>query len=171
MKRLLCLRHAKSSWDDPALDDHDRPLAPRGHRAAPIVGKYIEQHGLIPDKVLCSSARRARETLDLASAPWPVQPRKEIDRGLYLTGVEATLAILGRSDDRLDTILLVGHNPDMEQLVAMVAKRGDSAGRKALARKYPTAALAVIDLPLDHWADVAPGTGILERFVIPKDLM
>lgn len=167
MKTLILLRHAKSDWADPSLGDHDRPLAPRGRAAAPLMGAWLKAHGPMPDLVLCSTATRARQTLELVLQAWGIAPETNFDRGLYLAGGAGVLAWLRRAPDTAATVLLVGHNPDLEQLSRRLATDGDPAALARLAAKYPTAGLAVIELPGDRWADAA-GPGRLLAFETPK---
>lgn len=170
MKTLLVLRHAKSSWDDPSLDDHDRPLNPRGARAGTLIGRHLAAHGPEPDLVLCSTARRARDTLALVEAQHPGAFTVEYDRGLYLPG---ELALLGRIQDLNDThscAMIVAHNPDLQQLVLMLAADGDPEQLLRVRTKYPTGALATLVMAVDRWAAVAPGTGRLADLVTPKTL-
>jgi phosphohistidine phosphatase len=174
MKRLLVLRHAKSDWSRPGVADHDRPLSQRGRQAASAMGEAIAALGLMPDAVLSSSARRARETLALAAAGWPdgLASATTFDRGIYLKGPGAILAGLARTPPEASTLLVVGHNPDVQALVLTLASPTDS-DPGALARveeKFPTAALALLYLPVDSWAEVAASGGRLQRVLTPKDL-
>lgn len=175
MRRLMLLRHAKSSWDHMDLDDADRPLAPRGLAAAPLLGRYISHEGLLPDLVLCSSATRARQTWDLVSAEWDqadktILPRLEMRPSLYLASQTELHSIIRRIDDDIGLIMIIGHNPGMEQLAARLVSQGDPRGLKQMAKKFPTAALAVIRFSIDHWSALTPGQGKLDSFVRPKDL-
>lgn len=167
MKTLILLRHAKSDWADPALTDHDRPLAERGREAAPRMGAWLKAHGPRPDLVLCSTATRARQTLALALKELGAAPETRFDRGLYLAGGAGVLARLRQAPDEAATLLLVGHNPDLEQLARRLATTGDKPALARLAEKYPTAGLAVIELPVERWSDTGPG-GWLVAFETPK---
>lgn len=167
MKTLILLRHAKSDWDDPGLADHDRPLAARGREAAPRMGSWLKAHGPIPDLVLCSTATRARQTLALALEALGAEPETRFDRGLYLAGGAGVLARVRRAPDEAATVMVVGHNPDFEQLARRLATTGDRAALDRLAEKYPTAGLAVIALPVERWAEAGPG-GRLIAFETPK---
>lgn len=171
MKTLLLLRHAKSSWDDPGLEDFDRPLAPRGEQAAPVMAGYLERKGLRPDLVLCSPAARARQTWALvAERLGNGIPVKEL-QGLYLGAPSRLLDAVRRAPDKVGCVLLVGHNPGMEHLAMALA--GPGSKPKALAKlhaKFPTAALAEITFDAASWRDVGHGGGRLKRLVWPKDL-
>ena len=169
MKTLTLLRHAKSSWSDPAQDDFDRPLNPRGVAAARRMGSEMRALGLSFDAVLASPARRAAETLDRAAETYGPLAR-DYDRRIYLASPATLLAIARESDDAVDRLLLVGHNPGFHLLALLLT--GDSGGplKAELAAKYPTGALAEIELPVARWRDLAEGRGRLTRFIRPRDL-
>jgi len=174
MRRLLLLRHAKSSWNDGDLDDMSRPLAPRGRSAAPLMGRHISGKDLVPDLVLCSTAERARQTLELVTAEWERsaadRAKVEMHSSLYLASLGELLAVLKRLDDDIKSAMIVGHNPGMAVLAGQLAARGEAKAMKTMAAKYPTAALAVIDFDMESWTEIAPGTGSLQSFIRPKDL-
>ncbi len=168
MRRLILLRHAKS--DRPAgVDDHDRPLNPRGREAAPRMGAYIAEAGLRPDHVLVSSATRTLETWDAVRIPLDGNPGETVP-ALYECGAEQIFDVVRRAPDHAGTLLVVGHNPGLQDFAMEAVGSGPKAERKRLATQFPTAALAVIDFESERWADIAPGAGRLERFVKPKDL-
>ena len=169
MAKTLCLlRHAKSSWADPALDDFDRPLNQRGRGSMVPLGLYIGEKKLYPDIILCSSAQRTRETLGLL-LPWlRGEAAIRMERGLYLATAEELLQRLRRAEDEASCLLMVGHNPGLEDLAGMLAGTGDAFASTAMQEKFPTAALAVLDFDAPHWADIAPGKGELRAFVTPK---
>jgi phosphohistidine phosphatase len=171
MRKLLLLRHAKSSWDDPSLEDFDRPLAPRGEKAAPLMAAYLEKEGLRPDLVFCSPARRARQTWSLVAQSLGNEIFVDELQALYLGGPSRLLEAVRRAPDAAPCVMLVGHNPGMEHLAMALA--GPASKPKALAKlhaKFPTAALAEIEFDVAAWRDVARGAGRLTRFVRPKDL-
>jgi phosphohistidine phosphatase len=170
MKRILLLRHAKSSWSEPGLGDFERPLAPRGIRAAGTMAAYLAAEGLMPDLVLCSAARRTVETWNHLAGALGRQPTVAIEPGLYLAEADTLLDRLRAVPARISTVLLIGHNPGMEMLARTLIGGGGRADRRRLAAKYPTAALAVIDADIAGWPDLAKGKGRLERFVTPKQL-
>ncbi len=174
MLRLLLLRHAKSSWDQAGLDDISRPLSPRGRRAAPLIGRHISGRGLVPNLVLCSTAERAQQTLELVRAEWERPAgdgaKVEMRASLYLCPASELLAAIRRLDDDIESAMIIGHNPGMEMLAGQLAVMGDPRGVKTMAAKFPTAALAVLDLDVGSWHSVAPGCGFLQSFVRPKDL-
>jgi phosphohistidine phosphatase len=161
IKRLLLLRHAKSSWEDPALADHDRPLAPRGRKAARLIAAHLRADQPQNQLVLCSSARRARETLDLVAPAGEIQ----IERALYSASPDQLLARLRRVPDESDTVMLIGHNPAIQAL-AIDLVGGDS---ELAARKFPTAGLATVTFA-GPWRELQMGRCELVAFVRPKDL-
>lgn len=169
MKNVYLLRHAKSSWEDLSVPDFQRPLAQRGREAAPLVGEYMKDEGLIPDAVLCSGARRAVETWELI-APSLGSPRVNVDDNLYMASPSTIIAWLTRLQPEIESVLLIGHNPGFEEVAERLASNGKNKALKRMRGKFPTGALAVIRFNVDGWSSVAEGTGYLERFVRPKDL-
>jgi phosphohistidine phosphatase len=169
MRTLHLLRHAKSSWDDPGLDDHDRPLAPRGTKAARHMASHLEDQRISVRLVLCSSAVRARQTLDLVMPALGGSPDIRIEDELY--GADATdlLARLRRIDEAVPSVLLVGHNPALQQLAEVLAGDGDAGALQALQRKFPTGALATVTAR-STWRGLQLGSGYLESFVVPRRL-
>jgi phosphohistidine phosphatase len=160
-KRLLLLRHAKSSWDDPALADYDRPLAARGRKAAKLIGAHLRREQIRISLVLCSSARRARETLDLVAASAEIQ----IERELYSASADQLLERLRRVPDGVDAVMLIGHNPAIQDLAV-----GLVGGASELAvRKFPTGALATLTLT-GPWRALDPSHAELAAFVTPREL-
>jgi phosphohistidine phosphatase len=166
MHRLLLLRHAKSSWDDPSLADRDRPLAPRGHRAAARMANHLRSDVPRPDLVLCSPALRTRETLDRMSNAFG-DAEVVVDDELYGAGEGELLERLRAVDDRFETVAVIGHNPGIHDLA--IALAGSGADLDRMEAKFPTGALAVLAFD-GSWRDVSPGGGRLEAFVTPKDL-
>jgi phosphohistidine phosphatase len=171
MLRLLLFRHAKSSWTDPGLDDHDRPLNPRGQKAAPLIGRFMREHKLVPDLVLCSPARRARETWKLASTELGAAPRLLVEDGLYDFGNGGRIldTVRGKADSA-KSIMVVGHNPSIERLAQRLIGKGDMKLRRRLAEKYPTGALAVVTFETKDWSAIEDGKGTLSIFIRPRDL-
>ncbi len=161
MKTILLLRHAKSDWGDRNMADIDRPLNPRGQAAAPVMAAWIADHHLCPDVILCSTARRTRETLALVRPAFPAKVPEVLDEGLYLAEVPRLLARLRGLDDGVGTVLVIAHNPGLEDLAA---KLSDFAG------SMPTAGLVVLRFDVAAWKKIAPGGGKLHAFVTPKGL-
>lgn len=171
MLTLYLLRHAKSSWDHPSLADFDRPLAARGREAAPRMGRLMRDEGHAPELVLCSPALRARQTMDLVLDVLNYDPEVRLVDGLYNFGDgTGLLHIIQQIGDECSDLLLIGHNPSLENLAQKLAGSGKSAQLQDMARKYPTAALAVIEFDADNWADIRPGKGRLKSFTRPKAL-
>jgi phosphohistidine phosphatase len=162
-KRLALMRHAKSSWDDDELDDHERPLAPRGRRAAKRMRDHLRDIDAIPDVVLCSSALRTRQTLDLLdlSARSPVL----FEDGLYGASAAELLSRVHRVDDAVGTALIIGHNPGIAELTVLLT--ADDGGPWVA---FPTAAVAVLRCSIASWAELRPGVADLERFATPAAL-
>lgn len=169
MLTLSLLRHAKSSWSDPALDDHDRPLAKRGVKAIPLVAKYMCQEKLAPGLVLCSDAMRTRATLALLLAEFDSPPPRIVyDETLYLAPPRAIMSAVSGYDER--HILVVGHNPGLHALALELVGDGSRKTLAALAREFPTAALAVLTFDVENWSEVAPASGHLRHFTTPRRL-
>jgi phosphohistidine phosphatase len=170
MKRLYLLRHVKSSWDDPALTDFDRPLSKRGRKAGSAMGRYIAEAGLLPHLALCSTARRARDTWQQISADWHEPPPVRFDARLYMAETDTLLTVLGELEPAADHVMAIGHNPGMAAFAAELAAATRSATLARLQAKYPTGGLAVFDLAIERWSAIGPGCGKLLRFVTPRDL-
>jgi len=174
LKRLHLLRHAKSSWDDPGLEDHDRPLAPRGHRAAAAMAGHLAARELRPDLVLCSTARRTRETLDYL-IPLLDSLTVRFERSIYVFDAAQLLKRIRLVPEHVDDLLVVGHNPALADLAGALTDSQPEQGREArmLARmreKFPTAAFASIELTVASWANVGRNGGHLVHYQRPKDL-
>ena len=170
MLTLSLLRHAKSSWDDPSLQDFDRPLSKRGENAAPRVGAYMAANGLAPDLVLCSPAVRARQTLDLVLPNLAGGPTVAYEESFYLAAPSVLLARLRRIEAKVRHVLIVGHDPGMQGLALELSGAGEAGTLQAVAVKFPTAGLAVIRFKTRDWSKIGPGKGRLELFVTPKML-
>lgn len=170
MLRLSLLRHAKSSWDDGSIDDFDRPLARRGETAAPRMGQLMAQQGLAPDLVLCSSAVRTRQTLDLVLPHLATRPQVLYEDSFYLAAPSVMLARLHKVDAEVGHVLVVGHDPGMQGLALDLSGEGDPRLLQAIAAKFPTAGLAVIRFKARSWSRIGRGAGRLELFVTPKSL-
>jgi phosphohistidine phosphatase len=167
VKQLFILRHAKSSWDHPGLEDHERPLAPRGQRACTVMAEHFRTNAIKPELVLCSSSRRTRETLE------GVAPAGDhvIEPELYSASAEHVLDRLRQLPDDLSSVMVIGHNPAVQMLVLRLARRdGDGvAVRSAVERKFPTGALATLTFECG-WAELAAGGAHLAEFLTPKGL-
>jgi phosphohistidine phosphatase len=170
MRRLLLLRHAKSSWDTPGLPDLERPLAPRGRRAARQLAQLMAKRRWVPDLVLCSPAERVRETWQLMAPPLGERISCKTLRTIYPGAPSRLLATLHRVSDTASTLLLIGHNPGLASLAASLCGGGSKEALERMRKKFPTAGLAVIAFDAEHWSEIAAGDGTLEAFVRPKDL-
>lgn len=170
MKTVCLLRHAKSSWADSTLSDHDRPLNGRGRDAAPRVGAHMREAGHLPDLVLCSTATRTRQTLDAVLSEWEVEPAIQFEEELYLASPSEMLELVQSVDDTVESLLLVGHNPGTGILAEVLSGAGPEESLQLMRAKFPTAGLAIIELSVDRWKDVVSGCGSLKEFVRPRDL-
>jgi phosphohistidine phosphatase len=164
---LVLLRHAKSDWQDESLADHDRPLSKRGRRDAPRAGRFIAEAGLLPDLVLCSTARRARQTAAAVLAEWARDDEEvaaEYREDFYGAGPDTYRAVLRELSEDVTRVMLVGHNPGLEEWLAELTGESEA---------LPTAAVAVIALATDHWGSLsevrAIPVGRLMRLWRPKD--
>ncbi|MEP3046022.1 MAG: histidine phosphatase family protein [Roseibium sp.] len=168
--RLLLLRHAKSDWADTTRADIDRELNRRGKSAARLMGGYLQQNALLPDRTLCSTALRTRETLSRLLPFLPNEAQIHLVSDIYDQGDLSYTGILRKFGGRSQTLMILGHNPATEQTAEELVGTGDQYLRADMNAKYPTAALAVIDFDISDWADLRAGTGHLDRFVKPRDL-
>ncbi len=169
MVTLSLFRHAKSAWNTPGFGDYERPLAPRGEKAAPRMGAYMVREGLVPNLVLCSTALRARQTLELAQAEWDETPEIRFEDGLYHAGPAQILQLLQGLPASCGHAMIIGHNPGMYSLVAALSGDGEGDAFDELENNFPTAALGVIVFE-GSWSSIAPGAGHLQRFIVPRKL-
>ncbi|WP_042378173.1 SixA phosphatase family protein [Streptacidiphilus melanogenes] len=169
--RLIVLRHAKSAWPE-GVPDLERPLAERGLRDAPRMGAWLRQAGLRPELVICSPARRTRQTWELTSRTLGAEPIVAFEPRVYGAEVEELLEVLREVPDGVGTVLVVAHFPGVQGLVLELVGGPVASSTPALARlheKFPTAGAAVVDLPAG-WAGLRRGTGTLAAFTVPRDL-
>jgi phosphohistidine phosphatase len=167
---LFLLRHAKSSWDDPTLTDRDRPLAPRGQRAATLVAGHCRSHGVRPSLILCSSARRARQTLELVQPAFGDHVEVHVDDDVYWADDDDLLARVHAIGDDVTSAMIVGHNPALHHLGLRLTGDGTPTAVAQLHTKFPTGALATLAIGQVGWRDVAPGCARLAALVIPRAL-
>lgn len=161
-RTLILMRHAKSAWDDPMLDDHDRPLNKRGRRSATALGDWMRHAGLTPDQILCSSARRTQETCERLGLGLPAPPLPE----LYHASPAAMLDLLQQA--RGHCVLMIGHNPGIAEFAAALVADAPAHPRFA---DYPTGATLVAEFDIPGWDALTPGTGQARDFVIPRELL
>lgn len=161
MKRLHILRHAKSSWDDPSLADHERPLAPRGEKAVLRIAEHVESEGIAPELVLCSTALRVRQTLAALLPVLAGDVEIRLEDALYGAGIHEVLTRLRAIDDSVGSVLVIGHNPTLHELALTLTGRGDALER------FPTGALASVAFT-SSWPDLAEGGAELEGFFVPR---
>jgi phosphohistidine phosphatase len=169
MRRLLLLRHAKSDWPD-GFDDSHRPLAERGRRDAPEMGKAMASAGLVPDLALISTALRTWQTWELLAPKLGKEVPVREEPALYGASQDVLLDFARGAPDEIETLLLCAHNPGMEGLARSFAKSGNPDAIRRVEKKYPTCALAVIELPINRWKEASPPAGRLEMFLTPKTL-
>ena len=170
MKRLTILRHAKSSWDDPALDDFGRRLNERGWKAARRLGRELEDRGVHFDLVVASTAARVRETIDGFTEKLKLNVEIRHEPRMYGASEATLLEIVRELPESAHAPLLVGHNPGLERLVVGLT-HGDPKGlRDRVAEKFPTAAMAQIELPAQRWAEVEPANGEIAELIFPSEL-
>jgi phosphohistidine phosphatase len=169
LKTVLLFRHAKSSRDDPEAADFDRPLSKRGRRDGPRMGKWMHEAGMEPDLVLCSDARRARETWNGVSQTLRSAAPVLFERGLYLASAKVVLNRLRRLTGNVNSVLVIGHNPGLEEAAQALSDHNGEPFER-LRRKFPTAGLARLDFKIDDWSKLEPGTGRLSLMVTPADV-
>ena len=174
MKRLFLLRHAKAVPAEAGGDDHARVLSPRGEADAARMGHAMAEKGYAPERVWCSPAARTRQTWTLVAEALAARPRVMFRDEIYLATQGALLTLVQKAPAGVQTLLLVGHNPGFETLALTLSRddggKAERALRQALREKFPTTALAVLDLEIAQWADAAPGAGMLADLLTPKTL-
>lgn len=170
MKTLTLLRHAKSGWDDPVARDFDRPLNAKGRRAAKAMGRHMRALGLVFDHVVASPAMRVTETIEEVASGYGETIAPAWDRRVYLASSAMLLDVVRETPADAGRLLLVGHNPGLEDLVLLLVPDDGGALRDEVEEKYPTATLAELTFDIDDWADAAPCGAILTRFVRPRDV-
>jgi len=170
MLHLYLLRHAKSSWNEPALKDFDRPLAPRGWNTAPLMGEYMQNKGYQPDTILCSPAKRTRETLDMVERHLAKPHHIYMNKAIYHADSSKLLELVRSAARNTQKLLLIGHNPGIQELALTLAGDGDRQSWQNMWSKYPTAALAVLSFDVENWPQIKARAGKLIDFKSPKML-
>jgi phosphohistidine phosphatase len=168
MKTIYLLRHAKSSWANPEIGDLDRPLATRGQRATEKIANHLREHGVKPALVLCSSARRTRETLALVAPALGSAAELVFEEGLYAASAADLLSRLRRIPKTTPSVMIVGHNPGLQDLALSLCGRGVLLAR--LREGFPTTALAILRSPITSWSELRPRDAELIDFVAPREL-
>lgn len=170
-RRLILLRHAKSAWPND-VPDHERPLAPRGRRDAPAAGDWLHRSGYVPDRVLCSTARRARETWQLADEKLDAHPQAVFEDRVYGASIVDLLELARQTAADVGTLLIVGHDPAMRgltlELAGMQFNDTEAAALRRVRVKYPTAAIAVLAF-MATWPELGPARAQLTDFATPSD--
>ena len=167
----MLLRHAKSGWDDPVARDFDRPLNKRGEKAARVMGQYMKRQELACDHIIASPAVRVIETLDHVAGGYGKRMEPKWERRIYLASSATLMDVLREEDNAIQSVLMVGHNPGMEDLILdLVPDDKDDQLRSLVYEKYPTAALAEIVIDIENWQDIDRGKGRLRNFIRPRDL-
>ena len=167
MRTISLLRHAKSSWSDPTLADDERPLAKRGRRDGKRIARHVSRAGIEPSLVLCSSAVRARETLELVR-PALGGATVQVEDELYAASADRLLERIRALPDEVGSVMLIGHNPGLQDLALLLASTGEERAR--LEAKFPTAALATLTVTKPGWRQLAEGDAELAAFVVPTQL-
>lgn len=165
-KTLILFRHAKSSWND-NVDDHERPLAERGRKAAPLMAKWLASRGLKPTVALVSTARRTQETWSIAAPELGRITRRDVG-AIYEAPAAQILDVIHAVEPSVESLLIIGHNPGMEDLACLLMNGDGGEAGDRLRKKFPTAAMAVLSLPVDDWTEVEPHIAELTDFVTPK---
>ena len=169
MKTILLLRHAKSDWGDSELTDFDRPLAKRGQNDAPLMGEVIKQFDHVPDLILSSPALRAKETAQLVAAACGYEKPIEWVETFYTGGCDDSLTILQGLPDKVERVMIIGHNPTMEELAAtLLSADMDEEWRDEWVVRIPTCGLVCLDFNIIEWSMLEPGDAVLRWFLIPK---
>ena len=164
MRTIMFLRHAKSSHDDSSLKDFDRPLADRGKQDAPLLGRFLRQVNRCPDLIISSTARRAKQTAVLVADQAGFEPSSiQWEEELYYGGARDYLKLVQKGPGKADSIMLVGHNPLIEEAVSLLCSEPGS-----YVVRMPTAALVSLEHPALEWSQVKAGTSRFQWMMIPK---
>ena len=173
MLRLIIMRHAKSSWTDKKLDDYDRPLTRRGKDAAPLMGRALADKNCIPELILCSPARRTRDTLKLTIDAMAIKPPVAYEDQLYSFGNGDSYLNVISAQKTVSPLMVIGHNPSVHNLALRLLASRDGTVMERIRRKFPTAAVAIVALPIEEWRQVRSKSAVggeIELFLTPKML-
>ena len=170
MRTLIILRHAKSSWGSPELDDFDRPLNDRGNKDAPLMAKWLDEQAPYIDEILCSSAARTRATADHITTVRSTKPSIHFHDTLYLATPETIKGLLAKLDTSTKTAMVIGHNPGVHESAFRFLTKAERDKAGLLRERFPTAACAIIKLAIEDWNEIAWNSGALLSFMVPKIL-
>jgi phosphohistidine phosphatase len=171
MKRVILMRHAKSSWSDPQLDDHDRPLSKRGRKSAPVMAKWLAKQGPLPDRILCSTSQRTRETVRRMRKAVRALPEPELCEGLYFAEPETILRHLQNLPQDCQCALVIGHQPDMGLALRLLDPTASAPALRRAYGHYPTAAIAVLEADVADWREIGADKARFIAFAAPRELM
>jgi phosphohistidine phosphatase len=170
MRELMLFRHAKSAWDVSGIADFDRALAARGERTAPAMARHLKERDLLPDAILCSASLRTRLTLQLLMKEWHEDIPVTFERKIYEAAPMAIIACLGAIDDDYRRVMVIGHNPGLQELALYLLKNQSDPRRALIVEKFPTAALAMIRIDTKVWSSIVGVRAELMHFIRPRDL-
>ena len=170
MKQLAILRHAKSDWGNPGQTDFERPLNKRGRKAGKKVGRELRTRGLTFDLIVSSPATRARETVERFEKGYESLPAVAIEPRLYMCATGTLIEVINGLPDDAQTVMIVGHNPGFHDIVLRMTRANGNGLREKVGANYPTGAFALIDFPVEHWADIEPATGEIRQVIFPREL-
>jgi phosphohistidine phosphatase len=170
MKQLAILRHAKSDWGNPGQSDFERPLNKRGRKAAKKIGRELKAQGFSCDQIVCSPAARARETVERFEKGYEGLPPVTFEPGLYMCSTGTLIGLINALPDDARTVMIVGHNPGFHDIVLRMTRANGNGLREKVGANYPTGAFALVDFPVESWADVEPSTGEIRQVIFPREL-
>lgn len=170
MKQLAIFRHAKSDWGNPGQTDFERPLNKRGRKAAKKVGRALRSRGFAFDQIVSSPATRARETVERFGIGYEQIPEVRLEPRLYMCSTGTLMELINGLPDDARTVMIVGHNPGFHDIVLRMTKADGNGFREKVGANYPTGAFALIDFPVEHWADVEPASGEIRQVIFPREL-
>lgn len=169
-KTLIILRHGKAEPARGGQEDHERPLAERGIKEAMLMGGYMAEHGILPQRILCSTSMRTRQTYEGVQAAHGRLPPAEYEDAVYMASERQLLQALAKTPELVESVMLIGHNPGLHQLCIRLAAHGDAANLRKLAAAFPTCTLAVFEFPAGAWRDILTARGALRSLAIPAEL-
>ena len=170
MKQLAIFRHAKSDWGNPGQTDFERPLNKRGRKAAKKVGRELRNRGLSFDEIVSSPAARARETVERFCLGFEHAISVRFEPTIYLASTGTLIGLINGLADEANAVMIVGHNPGFHDIVLRMTKPDEHCLRERVVANFPTGAFALVDFPVDRWADVEPSTGEIRQVVFPREL-